>query len=117
MSVRAGVRVTLDTGKLDRRLSAQGFERLQEALAKRVAFDARDYVPVESGTLRDSEAVNSDYEAGLVIWNTPYARRVYNLDSVRTVINPKATSHWCETAKQNHLELWRQFVAAMARTM
>jgi hypothetical protein len=107
MSQGARMRVTVDTSGLERRLSGEAFRKAQEAFAKRVAFDTRDYVPVDSGILRDSEPENSHYETGMIIWDTPYAHYVYNLDGVRTVINPNATPHWCETAKQRHLEDWK----------
>ena len=115
MSQGARMRVTVDTSGLERRFSEEEFRKAQEVFAKRVAFDAGDYVPYETGHLHDSEPNNSDYESGEIIWNTPYTHYVYNLDqsSIRTVKNENATSHWCETAKQNHLEDWKALAAKL----
>lgn len=112
MSVRARV----DLSGLERRFSDAALRAKQAAFARRVAFEARDYVPEDQGTLKGSEPLSSDYEAGSIEWQTPYAERVYDLppSSVRKVSgtgksNPKATSRWAEAAKRDRLGAWRGF--------
>lgn len=107
------MRVKVDTRNLERRFSRENMMSAKEATTERIALDARKYVPVDSGALRDSEGVNSNYPDGEVIWATPYAQRIYNADSVRHTINPQAAPHWCEVAKQHHTDEWRKLYLGM----
>lgn len=103
----------IDLSGIERKLSGPAAKAAQTAFAQRVALDMRKHVPVEEGTLRDSEPLNSDYADGRLVWNTPYARRIYNADSVRTAINPYAAPHWAEVTKAEKLENWKGFAAAL----
>ncbi len=104
---------SIDLSGIEKRFSEASMKPKQAAFAQRVAFDCRRHVPVDEGTLRDSEPLSSDYRGGKVIWNTPYAKKVYNADSVRTTKNPQATPHWAEVAKQEKLDSWKKFAAAL----
>lgn len=106
-------RTTVDLSAIEERLGGDAQRENQAAFASRVAFDMRRHVPVDEGTLRDSEPISSDYENGLVVWNTPYARAVLNADSVRTTKNPEATPQWPEVTKAEKLQEWRDFAAAL----
>ena len=105
--------VKVDLGPLEKKFSSAANKAKQAAFAQRVAFDCRQHVPVDEGTLRDSEPMASDYPAGKIEWNTPYARRVYNADSVRTTKNPQAAPHWAEVTKQEKLGDWKKFATAL----
>jgi len=105
--------VKVDLGPLERKFSKTANKARQAVFAERVAFDCRKHVPVDEGTLRDSEPMASDYKGGRIIWNTPYARRVYNADHVRTTKNPEAAPHWAEVTKQEKLDDWKQFAAGL----
>lgn len=106
---RARPSVEVDLTGLERRFADRAMREKQAAFARRVAFEMRDYVPLDEGTLRDSEPVSSDYESGDVIWNTPYARRVHDLPEVRRVKNPRATPRWPAVAKSERLQAWADF--------
>ncbi len=109
----ASTSVTVDTSGLDAKFSPSALKAAQTHFAQRVAFVTRQYVPVDEGTLRDSEPASSDYANGEITWNTPYAQKVYNADGVRTVKNPKAAPHWAEHAKQEHMQDFAQYAAAL----
>lgn len=111
MSSQCNIKV--DLSGIEAKLSESAIRAKQAVFAQRVATDMRKHVPVDEGTLRDSEPASSDYEAGQIVWNTPYARRVMNLDSVSTVKNPQATPHWPEVTKSEKLEDWRKFAAQL----
>ena len=113
MSAKPNFELSADLSGIERRFSAQALQAKQAAFARRVAFDMRDKVPVDTGALRDSEPVSSDYENGLIVWNTPYAQDVYNADRVRTVRNPNAVPHWAEASKAEKLGDWEAFAAAL----
>ncbi len=104
-------KTTVDLGKVMKRFSQKALSGKQEAFAKRVAFEMRDYVPQDEGTLRDSEPLASDYAAGTIEWSTPYAKRVHELpqSSIRKAKNPNARSHWTEEAKKERLDAWEEF--------
>lgn len=109
MSSRVEVRV--DLSKLEARFGAAAMRGKQAAFARRVAFETRDYVPVESGTLRDSEPLASDYEPGDVRWNTPYAARVAAMpeSSIKKTVNPNARANWPQAAKDERMGAWREY--------
>lgn len=73
--------------------------------------DCNKYVRVDKSTLRKSSYSASKPSEGLIIWNTPYARRVYYTGTPRTTINPSASLQWCEKAKAEHLKKWRKMAA------
>ena len=98
---------------VEKKLGEAAMKPKQAAFAKRVALDMREHVPVDEGQLRDSEPLSSDYEGGQLVWNTPYAKKVYNADHVRTTKNPKAAPHWGEVTKQEKLPNWKKFAAGL----
>lgn len=104
-------RTVVDLSKLSRRFSKGALAGKQKAFAKRVAFEMRAYVPVDSGALRDSEPLASDYEAGVIEWDAPYAQHVHDLpqSSIRKAKNPNARSRWPEDAKEERKDAWEEF--------
>ncbi|HIS39954.1 MAG TPA: hypothetical protein IAC12_03815 [Candidatus Aphodovivens avistercoris] len=111
MSKAAGCSVKIDLSGMERRFGAERLKANQEAFARRVAFEARDYVPVDEETLRDSEPLASDYAAGRIEWSQPYAQRVHDLpqSSIKKAKNPNARSHWPAEAKRERLGAWEEF--------
>lgn len=101
----------VDLSKLERRFSKSALVGKQRAFARRVAFEIRGFVPLDEGTLRDSEPLSSDYETGLIVWQTPYAQHVHDLpqSSINTAKNPNARSHWPEEAKREREGAWQEF--------
>lgn len=57
----------------------QGFTTAQAAFAQEVAKQMDRYLPFKTGTLKNSVHLGSDYERGVLIYNTPYARKQYYL--------------------------------------
>ena len=115
-----GARTRVDLTKLERRLSRKALAGKQEAFARRVAFEMRDYVPEDSGYLKDSEPLASDYGAGTIEWSMPYAKIVYDMpaSSIHKTAgtgkqNPRATSGWTEAAKRERGDAWREFAAKL----
>lgn len=111
----SGAKVRVDLSAVERALGAPALRAKQEAFAKRVAFEMRAYVPVDEGTLRDSEGVSSDYANGTIVWNTPYAQRVHDLpqESIRTTKNAKAHSRWPEVAASERQKAWEEFAKGL----
>ncbi len=101
----------VDISKIERAFSQSANRKRQAEFAKRVAFEIRDYVPYDEGTLRDSEPMASNYETGIIEWQTPYAKRVHSLpeSSIKKTKNPHAHAKWHEAAKQDRLEAWNDY--------
>lgn len=103
--------IDIDLSGIEKRFSPEELKKKQAAFAHRVGFDMNKHCPVDEGTLRDSMPVSSDYENGQLVWDTPYAKRVLNADTVRTVKNPEARPQWPEYTKSERLGEWRKFAA------
>lgn len=83
-------------------------ENAKKVLLDDIKADSNEYVPVRTRKLRRSAVV--DVSDGSVSWTTRYAQAMYERDHVGSTKNPKATGHWFETAKENHLDQWIQDV-------
>lgn len=55
------------------------FARLQFAFSQKVVDVVDKYVPLETGALKNSVNQASNFKEGLLVYNTPYARRQYYL--------------------------------------
>lgn len=106
-------KINVDISGIEKRFSDQQLRAKQAVFAQRVGFDMNKRCPEDSGTLKRSMDPNSNYEGGLIVWNTPYAKEILNADSVRTVKNPHATPNWPEATKQERLKDWRVMANAL----
>lgn len=73
----------------------QAFTHAQAIFAQEVAKQMDQYIPLASGTLKNSVNLGSDYERGILIYATPYARRQYYLHPMGEGIKDKHRgSYW-----------------------
>lgn len=78
-------------------------------LTEEILNDCNQYVKVDSHQLEQSALIHSRPQEGLLIWQTPYARRQYwEIQTAYKDVNPKATWKWCEVAKKNHFDQWQR---------
>lgn len=78
-------------------------------LSEEILNDCNQYCKEDTGTLIASSLVHSRPQDGLLIWQTPYARRQYwEIRTAYTDVNPKATWKWCEAAKRYRLAQWNR---------
>jgi hypothetical protein len=80
----------------------------QAALDEQVLKDSNYFCPLQEGTLQASGVLSTKLGSGIVIWDTPYAHRLYwhpeyNFSLDR---NPNARGKWFEEAKARHLPEW-----------
>lgn len=108
-----GVNVNLDLSKLEEKFSEDELRAKQAIFAERVAADMNKHCPEDEGTLRDSMKISSNFEEGLIVWNTPYAKDVLERDYVRCVKNPEALPHWPEATKEEKLEDWKDLASRL----
>ncbi|MFI3206488.1 MAG: minor capsid protein [Clostridia bacterium] len=68
--------------------------------------DCNVYCKEDQEGLINSSLTASEPEKGLLIWNEPYAKKQYYLDSTNTDKNPKARKMWAHYAKSVHGKEW-----------
>ena len=77
------------------------------ALTTEILADCNEYVKRSPNhTMRDSSLIHSRPSEGLIVWETPYARRQYW--EIQTALTPGTTWRWIETAKKHHLKQWNE---------
>lgn len=78
-------------------------------LTNEIMNDCNQYCKEDTGMLIASSLIHSKPDQGLIIWQTPYARRQYwEIQTAYKDVNPKATWKWCEVAKQHHKRQWER---------
>jgi hypothetical protein len=109
-SGKASVRI--DREALYRKLGAKTRDA-QAWLDKRVMQDCDPFVPMDVGTLAGTPRQATQMGSGRIIYNMPYARRLYYGESFNFSKDrhPKATHHWFEEAKRKCLAFWLAGVA------
>lgn len=70
------------------------FTRAQAIFAQEVARQMDRYIPFRTGTLKNSVALGSDFERGLLTYTTPYARRQYYLHPLGQGIRDGRRGPW-----------------------
>ncbi|MDN6288884.1 MAG: minor capsid protein [Tetragenococcus koreensis] len=90
-------------------------EKMQFELDSQVLKDANYFLPKDTGNLEDSSIIASELGKGRLVWDTPYARRLYwnpqyNFSKDR---NPNARGKWAEEAKAMYLNDWIKMLNRM----
>ena len=87
-------------------------EKGQFILDEQVLKDSNYYAPMDSGELIRSGVRMTNPGSGKVIWQTPYARKLYyNPDyNFSTDKNPNAQGLWFLVAKSRHLNDWIRII-------
>lgn len=88
------------------------YDLAQKRLDSEVVRCSSPYVPMRSGQLMRSGENGTKLGSGLVVWNTPYARRMYyGLNyHFSTDKHPQACAQWFEKAKAVHKDAWLKTV-------
>ncbi len=68
--------------------------------------DSNYYCKEDQEGLINSSITHSDFEKGLLIWKTPYAKMQYYLDSASKDKNPNAQKMWAHKAHSVHGKEW-----------
>lgn len=98
--------------------SQAAFERAQFAFSQKVAAVVDPYVPFDTGTLKNSVRTASDFKGGMLVYNTPYARRQYYLHPQGEGLHGDSRlrgSYWGQRALADHKEELVRFAKAAAR--
>lgn len=81
-------------------------------IANEFLTDSNYYAPMDTGDLKRSGITHSKFEDGLIIWKTPYARRLfynpqYNFSKDS---NPNARGLWAEYAKEVNGDKYKSLI-------
>lgn len=88
------------------------FEKRKEAaqvyLDNEVMRTTEQYVPMDTGTLARSVQLATKPGEGQVLYDTPYARKLYYGEAMDFAKDkhPKATAKWLEASKAVYLKDW-----------
>lgn len=90
----------------------KGFQKVQYAFSQQVAKAVDSYVPFDTGTLKNSVQTASKYDEGLLVYNTPYARKQYYLHAegsdLRTFMGNKERGQEADKYKGLRGSYWGQ---------
>lgn len=102
------MKINIPKAKIEAKITG-AFKKGLPLLTEEIKNDCNQYCKWDSGALAASADINSKPELGLVIWQTPYARRQYwEIKTAYTDVNPNATWKWCEVAKRLHFSQWER---------
>jgi|GEM_PF-4177589 len=108
-----GLDVDVDLSEIEALLGDEATERAQTVWAQKVLDDMNKHCPEDTGALKASAPIASRPETGDLVWNTPYAKRVHELDSVGTSISSDALPHWTAAAKDLYMEDWAKYAGEL----
>lgn len=99
-----------------------GFAKVQYAFSQQVAKTVDPYVPFDTGTLKNSVNQASDFKNGLLVYNTPYARKQYylheqgtDLHGARGETERHRGSYWGQNAIADHKDELEKFAHDAAK--
>ena len=101
----AKVTVTIDRSRVAARIKA-GKMAMVSAVAEQALSDCNYFAKRDQGTLIESSQTASDIENGLLVWNTPYAKKQYYTGAPSLEQNPNASILWCEEAHDHFGREW-----------
>lgn len=94
--------------EVDRQILDEAIEYGQFILDNLVIQDSNYFIPMDTHTLERSALINTRLGSGLVVWQTPYARKLYyntNANFSKDQ-NPNARALWFEAAKAQKRDIW-----------
>jgi Minor capsid. len=102
------VRIEISPNKVQVKITG-AFGKGLFALSSEILGDCNEYCKYDTGALVMSSWIHSQLDKGLLIWQTPYAKRQYY--EIQTAIkdtNDKASWKWCEAAAAEHKDRWNR---------
>lgn len=98
------------------RLNGQ-VDKAQKWLDNEVLKDCQPFVPMRSGNLMDSGVSGTKLGSGEVVYNAPYAKKMYYGEHFRfsKLKHPQACAQWFEKAKSVHKGDWKDGVQKIVK--
>ena len=98
--LKASIQSSCDTG-----IAAVGEEALK---------DANYYARMDSGEMIRSSIRASKPEEGILVWDEPYAKKVYYAGTPSTDMNPNASLLWAHKAYAENFRKYQNMLAKIA---
>ena len=99
------VKVNIDPAKVSAKVET-AWEKGLGILSEEILADCNEYCKMDTGALIDSSLTHSRPQKGILIWQTPYARRQYW--DIKTSLHEGRTWKWCEVAKKHKVLKWKK---------
>ena len=103
----AKVSITIDRARIAARIKA-GVEQMIPAVSEQALADCNYFAREDTRGMIASSETASDLQKGELVWNTPYAKKVYYTGIPSTTRNPNASLQWCEKAKNTYGKDWQK---------
>lgn len=100
-----GVKITIDRSAIVARVKS-GVKAMIPAVSEQALADCNYFARRDQGTMIQSSETASDLQAGRLVWDTAYAKKVYYTGSPSKDVNPNASLMWCEKAKGTYGKDW-----------
>lgn len=97
------VKITVNLGGVEKKLSPQAEQRGQYALANQALADMNQFVPMDEGILRQTATIDIDGKG--INYNTPYARRQFYMHAYNYT-TPGTGPRWDNKAKGMYMSDW-----------
>jgi hypothetical protein len=107
-----GARIDIGTHAITAKVDGV-VERVLPIFTDIVRQDSDYFAKVDQGTMRDTSATASDFENGIIIYNTKYAKRQYYTMRALRNVNPHASRKWFHVAKQRKMDDWTDQAQAL----
>lgn len=109
------MKVDINKSKIEAKVQG-AFDKGLAILSEEILNDCNQYCKEREGELIQSSYRNSIPKQGLLIWQTPYARRQYwEIPTAYKDKNPNASWKWCEVAKRKHFDRWQRQAQALLK--
>ena len=107
--IKMDIKVHFDANAVANKID-NALNKAQHALDQQVLKDSNYFIPFDTGELMRSSLRSSQIGQGLIVWDTPYARRLYYNPqyNFRKDKNPNAQGLWFEAAKAAHGREWAE---------
>jgi Minor capsid. len=105
--------ININKGAIEAKIS-RTFKSVLPQLTELVLADCNEYCKRADGALIASSLIHTRFDDGIMIWQTPYARRQYwEIQTAHTDKNPRATWKWVHVAKSKNMEKWTRQAAKL----
>lgn len=89
-------------------LIRNGIDGMIPAVSEQAHEDCNYFARKYQGTMILSSETASDFKKGELVWNTPYAKKVYYTGTPSQDANPNASLMWCEKAYDTFGGKWQK---------
>lgn len=102
------VRIEISPNRVSAKVTG-AFSKGLPILSEEILADCNEYCKYDTGALIQSSLIHSRLDKGLLIWQTPYAKRqYYEIQTAYKDMNPQATWKWCEVAQSRWQDRWNR---------